>query len=78
MMNNQNKEPAVYIGYTEVKINGEIFMSIAISPDTSKFTGEFHPITADSGEGSFADLLFKLKRGIEELKGGNAENEKGM
>jgi len=69
-------EPIIYIGYTEVKINGETYSSIAISPDVSKFTGEYYPITADNGEGSFADLLFKLKRGIEELKGGNSANEK--
>ncbi|MFH1585969.1 MAG: hypothetical protein ABIB79_04330 [archaeon] len=67
-MDKQNEEPTIYIGYTEVKINGKTYMSIAVSPDTSKFTGEYHPITADYGEGSFGNLFIKLKRGLEELK----------
>lgn len=58
-------EPVEYIGYTEVKINGEVFASIAVTSDVSKFTGEYFPIIAESGEGSFDDLLFKLKRGLE-------------
>ena len=63
-------EPVEYIGYIELHQNEEVIVSIAVFSNPEIFTGEYYPITADYGEGSFADLLFKLKRGLEELKGG--------
>jgi hypothetical protein len=58
-------EPTDYIGYLEYEENGEVFVDIILSSFPEVFTGEYYPITAESGEGSFADLLFKLKRGLE-------------
>ena len=69
-------EPIIYIGLWEVRSGDEVLVTIAVSPDPEDFNGTYYPITAESGEGSFADLLFKLKRGFIELKGGKSANEK--
>lgn len=53
-------EPVVYIGYIEYHHNSEVIVTIALSPYPEIFTGEYYPITADYGEGSFGNLLFKL------------------
>ena len=58
-------EPVDYIGYLEYEEKGEVFVDIILSPHPEAFTGEFYPITAEYGEGSFGNLFFKLKNNLE-------------
>jgi len=62
-------EPIVYIGYLEYEENGEAFVDIAISPFLEVFTGEYHLITADYGEGSCGNWFMKLKNQLKSAGG---------
>ena len=70
------KEQIIYIGYKEVRLNNKIVVTIAVSPDSEDFTDTYYQITAESGKGSFADLLFMLKRGLEKSERRLKANEK--
>ena len=63
------KQPRVYIGFKEIRFNGQVSVTIAISPISEVFTGEYHEITADWGEGSCGYWFVKLKNN-QDLKGG--------
>ncbi|MDP2926135.1 MAG: hypothetical protein Q8N99_07195 [Nanoarchaeota archaeon] len=60
-------EPVVYIGYVVFQHKNERIVKIATSMNPEIFW-ECFPITAEYGEGSFRNLLFKLEGGLKELK----------
>ncbi len=52
----------VYVGYNKIENEEEIIEGVIISSDPTKFNGKHLEITSDTGEGSFADVIMKLKK----------------
>jgi len=52
----------VYAGYGKIENDEEIIEAVVMSGDPNTFTGKYLEITSDTGEGSFADVVMKLKK----------------
>lgn len=61
-------EQVLYIGYIEHHYHNNVIITISLSEYPEVFTGEYYPITADSGEGSLVNLFIKLMRGKPDVK----------